>query len=268
MAALDFPSSPTSGQQYAAPNGVTYQWDGAAWVTTGGPANVWTDTGTALTPTTASRMVTVPGDPVAGNALILGQSSVGSRARLIPHPTSPSIYMTQNLYLDNTVSWVQDDATKASWNVLFGASSDNYTLRRSAAGSVSQVNLFVIDSSANLTIAGSIGQKASGTTWANPSDPRLKQDVVAYEKSLAEVCRLEPIAYHLKSDPDGPLCYGFDAEKVRDVFPECVGTTRVKLTEDGEEEEVLTFDIHPVLVALVNAVKELSARVAALEAHA
>jgi len=37
MAALDFPASPTVGQQYAAPNGITYQWDGAAWIATGGP---------------------------------------------------------------------------------------------------------------------------------------------------------------------------------------------------------------------------------------
>jgi len=34
MAALDFPASPTVGQQYAAPNGSLYSWDGATWVTT------------------------------------------------------------------------------------------------------------------------------------------------------------------------------------------------------------------------------------------
>src|SRR5215471_16038680 len=37
MAALDFPNSPTTNQQYVAPNGVTYQYDGAAWVTLVGP---------------------------------------------------------------------------------------------------------------------------------------------------------------------------------------------------------------------------------------
>src|SRR5215813_8457982 len=31
MAALDFPSSPTVGQQFAAPNGALYSWDGAVW---------------------------------------------------------------------------------------------------------------------------------------------------------------------------------------------------------------------------------------------
>jgi hypothetical protein len=36
MAALDFPASPTVGQQYVAPNGVTYQWSGTFWFVIGG----------------------------------------------------------------------------------------------------------------------------------------------------------------------------------------------------------------------------------------
>ena len=37
---VDFPSSPTIGQQYTTPNGVTYVWDGVKWTTSGsaGPA--------------------------------------------------------------------------------------------------------------------------------------------------------------------------------------------------------------------------------------
>ena len=31
MAALDFPNAPTVGQQFAAPNGALYSWDGAVW---------------------------------------------------------------------------------------------------------------------------------------------------------------------------------------------------------------------------------------------
>jgi len=35
MAALDFPNSPTNGQQYSAPNGAIYTYDGVAWTTSG-----------------------------------------------------------------------------------------------------------------------------------------------------------------------------------------------------------------------------------------
>src|SRR5215475_5983427 len=33
--ALDFPNAPTNGQQYSAPNGVIYTYDGVAWTTSG-----------------------------------------------------------------------------------------------------------------------------------------------------------------------------------------------------------------------------------------
>jgi len=126
-------------------------------------------------------------------------------------------------------------------------------------------NFMIFDSAGNITITGSTGQKASGTTWSNPSDPRLKQDVAPYAAGLAEIAQLEPITYRLKAQPDGPMCYGFDAEKVRDVFPECVTSTRMKLdpTDEEETDDVLVFDMHPILVALVNAVRELAGKVAA-----
>src|SRR5215831_8423741 len=81
MAALDFPNSPTLNQQYAAPNGVTYQWDGAAWIVTGGPANLWTASGSTLTPTDATKTVSVPGGAAgAGSAtLILGSNTAKAR---------------------------------------------------------------------------------------------------------------------------------------------------------------------------------------------
>jgi hypothetical protein len=49
-------------------------------------------------------------------------------------------------------------------------------------------------------------------------------------------------------------------------MPEMVGSTRTKLTPDDETAiDILTLDTSNVTLALVNAVKELAARVAALE---
>ena len=142
------------------------------------------------------------------------------------------------------------------------ARGTNFYIYTTPAGSATAGSYFYMDGSANITIAGASATKASGTTWANPSDPRLKQDVAPYAAGLAEICALDPITYRLKAQPDGPLCYGFDASAVQDVMPECVSTTRMKLDPaDDEETDVLTFDMHPILVALVNAVKDLAAKV-------
>jgi hypothetical protein len=152
-------------------------------------------------------------------------------------------------------------STLASWKVQFDyrasgpAASVSY---RPASGAYGPTWTF--DTLGNWVISGTIGQKATGTTWSNPSDIRLKKDVAPYAHGLADILQLEPISYTLKAT-DQQTC-GLDAEQVRAVFPECVGTTRMKLQpEDEEETEVLTLDIHPILIALINAVKELAARV-------
>jgi len=135
----------------------------------------------------------------------------------------------------------------------------NAVIYTTPVGSNSPSQSFTFDNGGNYFITGSVGQKSTGTTWANPSDPRLKDDVTDYKAGLVEIMQLNPITYRLKANPDGPLNYGFDASAVREVFPECVTTTRMKLPGDEEEtDDVLVFDMHPILVALVNAVKELA----------
>jgi Chaperone of endosialidase len=138
------------------------------------------------------------------------------------------------------------------------ARGTNFYVNTTPVGSATASSQFTFDSAGNLTITGPAAFKQTGTTWANPSDPRLKTDMGPYARGLAEIMQLAPISYHLKADPDGPLCYGFDASAVKEIFPECVGTTIMKV--DEEDTEVLVFDMHPVLIAMVNAIKELAGR--------
>jgi len=388
MAALDFPASPTVGQQYAAPNGVTYQWDGAAWVVTGGPPatpsgpaggdlsgtypnpsvtaaakSKWTTGTTTIAPTDATKNVAVPG-PAAGATVVLGSPTI--KSRLFGSNTAGMAGLTVNR---DPVAGTQDDGTKTSWQCLLRADTDQFavqhyptgggsgtnflTLDNNASlslggdpatggtstvsvngnassvaepamrlyktrsggsvlsgdyvgsysaypayaastygrtgtmifqatenhtasaggtsffvwncpnGSRSQTSILTFDQAGNLTITGATGTKASGTTWANPSDPRLKDDVTPYPYGLADICRLEPISYTLNGlagTPAGMRACGFDAEAVRAIFPDCVTSTRGKLhPDDDEETEILALDIHGILVALVNAMKELAA---------
>ena len=47
MAAIDFPASPTVGQNFLAPNGATYQWNGSLWLALAGSAPGNPPTGSA-----------------------------------------------------------------------------------------------------------------------------------------------------------------------------------------------------------------------------
>ncbi len=106
-----------------------------------------------------------------------------------------------------------------------------------------------------LHVTGDAGKTVGGTTWVNASDGRLKNVFGSYEYGLDEILKLRSIRFEYKPDnarriPSGTREIGFIAQEVRNVFPECVTEGK-----DG----YLDFNMHPINVALVNAVQELHA---------
>src|SRR5215472_5337074 len=194
-----------------------------------------------------------------GTDLTVTGGGATTKGRLSRIAALPGILTSFNTYYTGS-TWAHDDATVSGAAFYWGGGSQLFEWDAYApnAGSTPS-GWMTFGTSGNLTISGSVGQKASGTTWSNPSDIRLKENVKDYTRGLADIVRLNPISYTLKAS--GTETCGFDAEKVREVFPECVGTTKMKLNPDDEEEtDVLTFDMHSILVALVNAVKELASK--------
>jgi|SRR5215813_5503539 len=142
MAAPDFPASPTVGQVYTAPSGNIYTWDGAVWNTTGSAPNAyWTDTGTALTPTTSTRQVVAVGssaNPATPSQaqMVLGTRTTKMRLQSLAGYNWDGV--TSNGRYDGT-NWYADDPNKSSWNVVLHAdvagSGDQLTIEHAAAGS-------------------------------------------------------------------------------------------------------------------------------------
>jgi hypothetical protein len=101
------------------------------------------------------------------------------------------------------------------------------------------------------------GRKPASNTWTITSDSRLKNVNGIYEKGLTEILQLKPIRYNYKNtekrtfDPKvlDKEAYGFLAQEVQTIFPEAVGT---------DPDGYLNFDLHPILIASVNALKELN----------
>lgn len=195
------------------------------------------------------------------DVMTLGTAFTTTKAHFAIYQPGSTCWLT-----NASLAGVTDDATKASWQINLGGGDACSIYRAPPAASAAFAQLSWWDTTGNYTIVGAAATKASGTTWANPSDIRLKSDVAPYARGLIDILSLEPITYRLKADPDQE-CYGFDAAAVREVMPECVFETRMKLDPADEEETegVLTFDMHPILITMVIAIKELTARLEALE---
>ena len=106
----------------------------------------------------------------------------------------------------------------------------------------------------NLVVNGTAA-KTGGGSWSVLSDLRLKDLKGKYEKGLNEVLGLQPVRFTYKeSNPrqldSGEEQIGFIAQEVQKVFPEAVSECK-----DG----YMDFNMHPVNVAMVNAIKELKA---------
>ena len=108
------------------------------------------------------------------------------------------------------------------------------------------------------------GRKPSTTTWTTTSDGRLKDITGTYDKGLEEVLQLNPVRYHYKDvrertfedEVKNTESIGFVAQEVQTIFPETVGT---------DDDGYLNFNMHAILVAYVNAIKELNAENQALK---
>ena len=114
------------------------------------------------------------------------------------------------------------------------------------------------------------------------SDERTKRDIVPATVGLAEILALEPISFTRISlakpvaDPKYNLAMprseiGFSAQQVRRVIPQAVGEMGTVLPDGtggfDDDEPTLGMTIDPIVVALVNSVKELVARNEALSAR-
>jgi hypothetical protein len=107
--------------------------------------------------------------------------------------------------------------------------------------------------------------------WFTLSDIRIKEDVEDYVSGLDVICQLRPVTFkyngRAKTARDGRTLLGFVADELEPVMPELVRREPRHLDPDDEElTELLTAEPTNVVYALVNAVRELRDRVAALEA--
>jgi hypothetical protein len=101
-------------------------------------------------------------------------------------------------------------------------------------------------------------------TNLNPSDKRLKENITDLKYGLNEILKLRPVSYNWKNDTANQgMQYGFIAQEVQEIMPELINEFKTK--ENEEDVMRLGLDKEAIFITLVNAIKELEARLKTLE---
>jgi len=108
----------------------------------------------------------------------------------------------------------------------------------------------VTGSAVYITPAGQLGVLASSERYKTAIEPM--------GASSGKIGQLRPVTFRLKTDPEGPLQYGFVAEEVDKIYPELVVRDR-----SGQIQGVRYDELAPMLV---NEIQQLERTVAAQSA--
>lgn len=169
---------------------------------------------------------------------------------------------------NNQNLWIDDNGTNRIFNMgsgydfRFNPSTNTFTV----VGANTTWAQFL--PGGNFTITGAVGTKASGTTWANPSDERLKDIQGDYTEGLDAILGLQPRVFQFKPETGLPVVdlVGLIAQEAEEFMPDLV-TTAPGVLGTIELADMKTLDASNITWALLNAVKELSAKCDALEAR-
>ena len=120
------------------------------------------------------------------------------------------------------------------------------------------------------TLVGRIQADRNTNTLSfnNTSDYRLKENVSSMSGSLAKVTALNPVNYNVIDvypNPNPVIAEGFLAHELQEQIPNAVTGVKDAVNEDGSIK-AQTVDLVKIIPHLVGAIKELTARVEALEA--
>ena len=159
----------------------------------------------------------------------------------------------------------QVDVTSSD-HVFYAGSSVSSSTELMRIKGIGRVGIGVSSPGGQFELGLDQGRKPSTNTWTITSDERLKNIEGDYSKGLKEILLLHPISYHYKNVGEKTFNpqvlamqnVGFSAQEVQKVFPEAVGK---------DDDGYLNFNIHSILVAEVNAFKELNAKVEDLKAN-
>lgn len=118
---------------------------------------------------------------------------------------------------------------------------------------------------ANNTCYNPLGAVGGNGAYFQASDIRVKTFVRDTAIGLAEIIQLQPIDF-IRAD-SARTETGFSAQQVQPIIPTAVREMDFDLSDENGATPALAISIDPIVAALVNATKALTARIEALEAR-
>ena len=201
------------------------------------------------------------------NSLVFFDEGVGERMRLDSSgnlgigTNSPNNILHVYGATQNTLARFESGDANA-----FIAFKDNSTTYTPTIGAIGDNFSVFVNSAERLRLETDGDLHADGDVIAystTVSDERLKTNIQGIENAVAKVGQLNGYTFEYKAD--GKVSAGVIAQEVEQVLPEAVSEKKLPLkTDDDQDYKVVNYDaLHGLLI---EAIKELSARVEALEA--
>ena len=163
-------------------------------------------------------------------------------------------YVTSNLYFNGT-NWITSTISGSASNEFSGIQFSNGGSLNLIAGSVatgttnlgtslnSYIRARVLSNGTMLVTSlgtGTVYSNAGSLTNTNPSDIRLKKNILNINDTLSKILNLRPVTFNWKSNEEPSI--GFIAEEVEPIFPELVRT------ETDGYKGLLSTEFIPLLV--------------------
>lgn len=146
-------------------------------------------------------------------------------------------------------------------------------------GSLKSIALTIRRSDSQLQVAGD-ALKPGGGSWTATSDARIKNVLRDYDRGLDDIVKVQPVVYTYKGNdtprPNLPSPHaimaaastqfaGLIAQELELIMPEMVRRQPGIIDGVKVDDQRVIVDTTPLIYALINAVKELKARVEVLE---
>jgi Chaperone of endosialidase len=200
---------------------------------------------------------------------IFGPGAVGAsiELRLCRNPASPATRWITG-WTGNAVS----ANTGPRWHVVLGNTTSETGGNVGSDFTIGRYNDSGTQIDNPITISRASGVCTFSQPIVNGSDARLKRDVHPIEDALAIVQKLKGVYFRQAADPTGRRQVGMIAQEVEKALPEVVFATGAEAHDASrlrvkEGDPMYGVAYASVVAVLVNAVKELTARVKTLEAR-